>query len=213
VNRLARLAEVAEALGYALASRRYQLAALLAGSSFALYQLYSTGTVYYDPNPTIIFPQSYPSVVTYRELVLFGFTIPAMALELTPQLTIFVNPEVVLLLVTESLLVATNAALVLLLFDSSRRCKTSDGRGKSLLSSLASIVPGISMLGCCGGAFLSAFAWLGTGIGAVAVSNGSPSSLMLGLVPALVMYANLLWMAPRVPLEGVSAMVSDSGPR
>ncbi|MDE1852853.1 MAG: hypothetical protein KGI38_03790 [Thaumarchaeota archaeon] len=190
--------KVADALGEALGHRRYWLTAVLTGAAFALYQLFSTGTIYYDPSPTVLIPQSYPSVFSYRVLDLLGFYVPATAIQLSPQLTIFINPEVVLLLVTESLLVAANSAVALALYDNARCCRTSDGRRKGMIASLTSAIPGLSMLGCCGGVFLSALVGLGAGVGTLQLSDGSPYSMALSLVPLAVMYLNLFWMAPRV---------------
>jgi len=189
---------VSDALGYAFDHRRYTLMALFTGLGFALYQLFSTGTIYYDPNPTILLPQTYPSVSVYRVVDVFGFNVPATEIDLSPQLTIFANPEVILLMITEGALVAANAAMAFLLFDNARFCQTEDGRQRGIVKSLTSVVPGLSMLGCCGGAFLTALFGLGAGVGTLGLSSGSPYSLVLVPVPAVIMYVNLLWMAPKM---------------
>lgn len=199
---------VGEGLGRVFDSRRYALVALLSGAAFAAYQLFSTGTIYFDPgaqiNPSAGQFFTYPSIDAYRTVYILGIPVPSYVVMVSPQLTLFIAPQVLILLVTESLLVAANSALALFVFNQ-KRCETGPRGRHGVFNILTSVVPMASMLGCCGGAFLAILVGLGATLGAVG-STGltSPSQSLtstnelLSLVPLVVLYANLLYMSRKV---------------
>jgi len=198
---------VGEALGYVFDSRRYSFIALISGLVFATYQLFSSGTIYYDPNPqtnaNVAQFLTYPSVGAYQSVYILGFPVPSYLVTLTPQLTLFLAPQVLILIATESLLVAANSALSLFVFNQAR-CETGPRGRRGAFNLLTSVVPMASMLGCCGGAFLAVLVGLGATLG-VAGSVGlspsrslTPTNELLALVPSVVLYANLLYMSRRV---------------
>jgi len=200
---------VGEALGYVLEGKRYALVALVAGLAFAGYQLFSSGTIYYDPNPQINANAAqyltYPSIDTYQLVYILGFPVPSYVIMVAPQLTLFLAPLVLILIVMESLLVAANSAFSLFVFNQAR-CETGSGGRHGVLNIMTSIVPMASMLGCCGGVFLAILVGLGATLGlGVAGSVGlSPSQSLtssnelLAIVPSIVLYANLLYMSRKV---------------